>query len=104
MKLLELKLAQNDEHHLQTVITTLVQQEINNKKELDEQRREEKNLNEKINELEKLFKNEGEAKKKELAEIEQLMKKAEKQVDLSQKRSREMQTQIKGHSFYFFHL
>jgi hypothetical protein len=63
MKLLELKLAQNDEHHLQTVITTLVQQEINNKKELDEQRYREKNLNNKINELEKLFKNEGEAKK-----------------------------------------
>jgi hypothetical protein len=29
------------------------------------------------------------------------MKKAEKQVDLSQKRSREMQTQIKGYSFLF---
>ncbi|CAM4884798.1 unnamed protein product [Rotaria socialis] len=95
MQLLELKLAQNDEHRLQTEITTLEQQEFNNKKELDEQRIEEKVLNEKISELEKLFKNEGEAKKKELAEIEQLMKKAEKQVDLSQKRSREMQTQIK---------
>jgi hypothetical protein len=35
MKLLELKLVQNDEHHLQTVIKTLVQQEINNKKELE---------------------------------------------------------------------
>ena len=55
--------------------------------------------------LEKLFKNEGEAKKKELAEIEQLMKKAEKQVDLSQKRSREMQTQIKGNFILsLFHL
>ncbi|CAF4199550.1 unnamed protein product [Rotaria sp. Silwood2] len=95
IQLLELKLAQNDEHRLQTEITTLEQQELNNKKELDEQRHEEKILNDKINELEKLFKNEGEAKKKELAEIEQLMKKAEKQVDLSQKRSREMQTQIK---------
>ncbi|CAF4833972.1 unnamed protein product, partial [Rotaria magnacalcarata] len=78
MQLLELKLAQNDEHRLQTEITTLEQQEFNNKKELDEQRVEEKVLNEKISELEKLFKNEGEAKKKELAEIEQLMKKAEK--------------------------
>ncbi len=96
MQLLELKLAQNDEHRLQTDINTLEQQEINNKQELDEQRKEEKSLNEKIHELEKLFKNEGEAKKKELAEIEQLKKKAEKQVDLSQKRSREMQTQIKG--------
>ncbi|CAF5037519.1 unnamed protein product, partial [Rotaria sp. Silwood1] len=95
IQLLELKLAQNDEHRLQIEITTLEQQELNNKKEFDEQRHEEKILNDKINELEKLFKNEGEAKKKELAEIEQLMKKAEKQVDLSQKRSREMQTQIK---------
>jgi structural maintenance of chromosome 2 len=99
MQLLELKLAQNDEHRLQTDINTLEQQEINNKQELDEQRKEEKSLNEKIHELEKLFKNEGEAKKKELAEIEQLKKKAEKQVDLSQKRSREMQTQIKGNFF-----
>ena len=99
MKLLELKLAQNDEHRLQTDINTLEQQEMNYKKELDEQRCEDKTLNEKIHELEKLFKNEAEAKKKELAEIEQLMKKAEKQVDLSQKRSREMQTQIKGNSF-----
>ena len=98
MQLLELKLAQNDEHRLQTDIHTLEQQEMNNKKELDGQRQEEKNLNEKINELERLFKNEGEAKKKELAEIEQLMKKAEKQVDSSHKRSREMQTQIKGNS------
>jgi structural maintenance of chromosome 2 len=101
MQLLELKLAQNDEHRLQTDINTLEQQEINNKNELNEQRHEEKNLNEKIHELEKLFKNEGEAKKKELAEIEQLMKKAEKQVDLSHKRSREMQTQIKGNLFFF---
>ena len=95
MKLLELKLAQNDEHRLQTDISTLEEQESSNKKELDEQRQEEKSLSEKINELEKMFKNEGEAKKKELAEIEQLMKKAEKQVELSQKRSREMQTHIK---------
>jgi structural maintenance of chromosome 2 len=99
IQLFELKLAQNDEHRLQTEITTLEQQELNYKKEFDEQRKEEKIFNEKIHELEKLFKNEGEAKKKELAEIEQLMKKAEKQVDLSQKRSREMQTQIKGNSF-----
>ena len=96
MKLLELKLAQNDEHRLQTEISTLEQQELANKKELDGQRAEEKTLTERISELEKMFKNEGEAKKKELAEIEQLMKKAEKQVELSQKRSREMQTQIKG--------
>lgn len=96
IQLMELKLGQNDEHRLQTEITTLEQQELNNKKELEEQRQEEKVLSDKIHELEKLFKNEAEAKKKELAEIEQLMKKAEKQVDLSQKRSREMQTQIKG--------
>ena len=95
MKLLELKLAQNDEHRLQTDISTLEQQETSNKKELDEQRQEEKSLNERITDLEKMFKNEGEAKKKELAEIEQLMKKADKQVELSQKRSREMQTHIK---------
>lgn len=95
MKLMELKLAQNDEHRLETDIRTLEEQEMTNKKELNEQRQEEKSLNEKINDLEKLFKNEGEAKKKELAEIDQLMKKAEKQVESSQKRSREMQTQIK---------
>lgn len=95
MQLLELKLAQNDEHRLETDIRTLEEQELTNKKELNEQRQEEKSLNEKINELEKLFKNEGEAKKKELAEIEQLMKKAEKQVELSQKRCREMQSHIK---------
>ena len=95
MKLMELKLAQNDEHRLETDIRTLEEQEMTNKKELNEQRQDEKILNEKINELEKLFKNEGEAKKKELAEIDQLMKKAEKQVESSQKRSREMQTQIK---------
>ena len=95
MQLLELKLAQNDEHRLETEIRTLEEQELTNKKELNEQGQDEKNLNEKINELEKLFKNEGEAKKKELAEIEQLMKKAEKQVELSQKRCREMQSHIK---------
>ena len=61
MQLLELKLAQNDEHRLQTEITTLEQQELNNKQELDEQRSEEKVLNEKISELEKLFKNERKA-------------------------------------------
>jgi chromosome segregation ATPase len=46
MQLLELKLAQNDEHRLQTDINTLEQQELNNKKELYEQRHEEKTLNE----------------------------------------------------------
>lgn len=96
LKVLELKLAQNDEHRLQTEIANLEQQEETNRKELDQQRQEERSLGEKIAELEKLFKNEGEARKKELAEIEQLMKKAEKQVELSQKRVREMQTQIKG--------
>ena len=95
IELLELKLAQNDEHRLQTEIQTLEQQDTNNKTELEQQKKDDKILNDKIQELEKLFKNEGEAKKKELAEIEQLMKKAEKQVDLSRKRSREMQSQIK---------
>lgn len=95
MQLMELKLAQNDEHRLETDIRTLEEQEKTNKNELNEQRQEEKILNDKIAELEKLFKNEGEAKKKELAEIDQLMKKADKQVESSRKRSREMQTQIK---------
>jgi structural maintenance of chromosome 2 len=45
IELLELKLAQNDEHRLQIEITTLEQQEINNKKELNEQCYEEKILN-----------------------------------------------------------
>ena len=96
LKLLELKLSQNDEHRLQTEVNTLKEQELISKKELDEQRQQEKSLTEKINELERLFKNEGEAKRKELAEIEQLMKKGEKQVELSQKKVREKQTQIKG--------
>jgi len=95
IKLFELKLGQNDEHRIETEINTLEQQETTNRNDLDEQSSQEKNLTEKINELERMFKNEGEAKKKELAEIEQLMKKAQKQVDLSQKQSREMQTQIK---------
>jgi hypothetical protein len=54
MQLLELKLAQNDEHRLQTDINILEQQQLNNKKELDEQRHEEKTLNEKINELKQI--------------------------------------------------
>jgi structural maintenance of chromosome 2 len=96
MKLFELKLAQNDEHRLQIDIRTLEEQETTDRKLLDEQRRSQTLINSQIDELERLFRNEHEAKKKELAEIEQLTANGEKQIEQSEKRSREMQTTIKG--------
>ncbi|CAF1103666.1 unnamed protein product [Didymodactylos carnosus] len=95
LNLLEINLQQNDEHRLQTDIQHLEQDYDKFKGELVEYQEQEKQLTIKINDLEKAFKNEHEAKAKELKDVEQLLQKAEKQIDLTNKQIREKEYEIK---------